>query len=68
MADVLSTNTTVLNPAKGANYTVSEVQTKTLPPSEMGLTGHALERSGKSLALFKIKSSYIVIVICYVLF
>ena len=31
MADVLSTNTTVLNPAKGANSTVSKVQTETLP-------------------------------------
>ena len=40
MADVLSTNTTVLNPAKGANSTVSKVQTETLPPSDMGLTGH----------------------------
>ena len=47
MADVLSTNTTVLNPAKGANSTVSKVQTETLPPSDMGLTGHAFERSDK---------------------
>ena len=35
------------NPAKGANSTVSKVQTETLPPSDMGLTGHAFERSDK---------------------